>query len=65
MPGQNLVLRIDWTRANFSTKHQTGAKLNTQNRLGRPTTDQLAQNNQRQRRKKILRIDWTGTNFST
>ena len=53
--------KIDWTRANFSTKQcQTGAKLNTQNRLDRPTTDQLAQNNPRPRQNKILRIDRTG-----
>ena len=52
--------------ANFSTKQrQTGAKLNTQNRLDRPTTDQSAQNNQRRRQNKILRIGWTGANFST
>ena len=46
--GQNLVLKIDWTGANFSTKQrQTGAKLNAQNKLDRPTADQLAQNNPR------------------
>ena len=45
-PRQNLVLEIDWTGANFCTKQrQTGAKLHTQNRLDRLTTDQLAQNN--------------------
>ena len=33
-PGQNLVLKIDWTGANFSTKQpKTEAKLNAQNRL--------------------------------
>ena len=56
-PGQNLVLKIDWTRAKFSTKQpKTGAKLNTQNRLDRPTEDQFAQNNLRPRQNKILRI---------
>ena len=65
-PGQNLVLKIDWIGAYFSTKQcQTGAKLNTQNRLDRRTADQLAQNNPRPRQNKILRINWTGANFST
>ena len=46
--GQNLVLKIDWIGANFSIKQRkTGAKLRTQNRLDRPTADQLAQNNPR------------------
>ena len=41
IPGQNLVLNIDWTGANFSTKQpKTGANLNAQNRLDRPTADQ-------------------------
>ena len=40
-PGQDLVLKIDWTGANFNTKQpKTGAKLNTKNRLDRPTAHQ-------------------------
>ena len=50
--GQNLVLNLDWIGANFSTrKTPNWGKLNTQNRLDRPTTDQLAQNNPRPRQK--------------
>ena len=52
--GQNLVLKIDWTRAYFGPgqilaqkQRKTGAKLRTQNRLDRSTADQLAQNNPR------------------
>ena len=42
------------------------AKIEYQNRLDRPTADQLAQNNNpRMRQNRILRIDWTGANFSS
>ena len=59
-------MAIFWTGANFSTKQpKTGTKLNTQNRLDRPTADQIAQNNPRTGQNKVLRIDWTGENFST
>ena len=65
--GQNLVPKIDWTGANFSSTKQpkTGAKLNTQNRLDQSTADQLTQNNPITGHNKILRTDWTGTNFIT
>ena len=42
-----------------------GQKLKTQNRLDRPTADQLAQNNPVPGQNKILRTDWNGANFST
>ena len=58
-PGQNLVLKMDWTQANFSTKQpKTG-----QHRAFFSLKE--IRNTPRPGQNLVLKIDWTRANFST